>query len=192
MMLAGSRHFTLTEVRDASHSLTLAQLSALAVPISRTLGKLEQVRALLGDRPIRIISLARAPEHNEDVGGSSTSDHVNGLAADISVSGLSPEQVMVALRPYVRGLGIDQMIRGATSVHLGFGYRARGELLVALGNKRYAQWTPGATSGELPAVVVTAPGPTDPPAIGGTSKLALIIGAIIGTALWLFVNPTTH
>lgn len=43
---------------------------------------LERVRSVLGDRPIIITSGYRCPELNGTIGGSPTSAHVRGLAAD--------------------------------------------------------------------------------------------------------------
>jgi len=44
---------------------------------------LEVVRAALGNRPIRVTSGYRSPDRNASVGGTSTSSHQDGLAADI-------------------------------------------------------------------------------------------------------------
>lgn len=45
--------------------------------------RLERLRDLLGDRPIRIVSGYRCPPHNDAVGGATRSRHTTGEAADI-------------------------------------------------------------------------------------------------------------
>jgi len=62
--------------------------------INRVLvAKLQVLRSLLGDRPITVTSGYRCKKHNEKVGGSKNSLHMENKAADIVVSGLKPYQV---------------------------------------------------------------------------------------------------
>ena len=51
--------------------------------------KLEMLRIALGDKPVIINSGSRCPEENERVGGDPNSAHINGLAADIRIKGVS-------------------------------------------------------------------------------------------------------
>lgn len=44
-------------------------------------------------RPVRINSGCRCAEHNADVGGAPASKHVLGIAADVTVDGIPPEEV---------------------------------------------------------------------------------------------------
>jgi uncharacterized protein YcbK (DUF882 family) len=53
---------------------------------------LEDVRENFG-LPIRISSAARCPSHNFDVGGTKSSKHKLGKAADIVIDGVEPEEV---------------------------------------------------------------------------------------------------
>ena len=53
---------------------------------------LERVRDHF-DRPVIISSGCRCIRHNEHVGGKSSSQHIQGRAADILVSGVDPEDV---------------------------------------------------------------------------------------------------
>lgn len=80
---------------------TLLNLSRLAL-------FLEDVRRFIG-KPIIINSGYRSPEVNAAVGGKPTSQHCKGLAADIRVSGMSPDDVVKAIRE--AGLPYDQVIR---------------------------------------------------------------------------------
>ena len=56
------------------------------------LDALQRLRDELG-RPIIVVSAYRSPEHNRKVGGARNSYHVRGMAADIQVRGVSPEDV---------------------------------------------------------------------------------------------------
>lgn len=71
----------------------------------------EQVRAALGGRPMKVLSWYRCPKWNARVGGVPNSQHLLGRAIDFVVRGLSPEKTqaeIVLLNLYpgtVRGLG---------------------------------------------------------------------------------------
>jgi zinc D-Ala-D-Ala carboxypeptidase len=89
---------------------------------------LEDVRTLAG-KPINISSGFRAPAVNNAVGGASNSAHVQGLAADINVPGMTP----AALARLIEGSSIrfDQLILEFDRwVHIGLSNTApRGQLL---------------------------------------------------------------
>ena len=55
--------------------------------------KLEAVRFKGGQRPLRVTSGYRTHDHNHDVGGARNSQHRYGIAADITLDGLSPAQL---------------------------------------------------------------------------------------------------
>lgn len=55
-------------------------------------GQLQFLRDYTG-RAITINSAYRSPEHNAKVGGSPTSQHILGKAADITIEGLKPAEV---------------------------------------------------------------------------------------------------
>jgi zinc D-Ala-D-Ala carboxypeptidase len=69
---------------------------------------LEEVRAAIG-MPIRINSAYRSVETNKKVGGKPTSQHCRGVAADIRVKGMTPDQVVKAI--INAKLPYDQVIR---------------------------------------------------------------------------------
>ena len=69
---------------------------------------LEDVRTAVG-MPLRINSAYRSIEANRIVGGKSTSQHCKGVAADIKVKGMTPDQVVKAI--IAAGLPYDQVIR---------------------------------------------------------------------------------
>jgi zinc D-Ala-D-Ala carboxypeptidase len=80
------------------HLLNLKRLAAF----------LESLRAILG-KPISINSAYRSPEVNAAIRGSKTSQHCHGTAADIRVSGMTPDQVVRKI--ISSALPFDQVIR---------------------------------------------------------------------------------
>jgi len=90
---------------------------------------LEIVRSICGGRAIVVTSAYRNPEVNRIVGGTPTSAHPMGLAADIRVAGLSALETARAIAGAMkrREVRIDQMIleSGRSVVHVSFDPRAR-------------------------------------------------------------------
>ena len=70
---------------------------------------LETVKAALGGKPVMINSAYRGPAVNEKVGGSKSSQHMVGCAADLRIPGLNPDQVCRAI--IAADLPFDQLIR---------------------------------------------------------------------------------
>ena len=70
---------------------------------------LEQIKALLGGKPIMINSAYRSKRVNDAVGSRDTSQHRIGCAADIRVPGMTPDQVVKAIM--ASALPFDQVIR---------------------------------------------------------------------------------
>lgn len=70
---------------------------------------LEQIKALLGSKPIIINSGFRSEAVNDAVGSSNKSDHRRGCAADIRVPGMTPDEVTKAI--IASGLQYQQCIR---------------------------------------------------------------------------------
>jgi uncharacterized protein YcbK (DUF882 family) len=48
-------------------------------------------------RPIKITSGYRSPEHNKAIKGASNSTHLQGLACDFKVTGMTPKEVVVII-----------------------------------------------------------------------------------------------
>ena len=105
-----SLHFTLEELTHTDHRQfdntpntdELANLVRLAK-------FLEQVKDVLGGKPVMINSAFRSSAVNQAVGSSEKSQHRIGCAADIRVPGMTPDEVVKAVM--VAGLGYDQIIR---------------------------------------------------------------------------------
>lgn len=107
-----SEHFTLEEL---TVSETAARKGLSNTPDNDALFDLKRLAAFLEsvretvDKPIKINSAYRSPEVNSSVGGSKTSQHCKGQAADIRVAGMTPDQVVQAI--IAAKLPFDQVIR---------------------------------------------------------------------------------
>ncbi|HEY5721109.1 MAG TPA: D-Ala-D-Ala carboxypeptidase family metallohydrolase [Allosphingosinicella sp.] len=89
---------------------------------------LEAVRSVCGNRPIAVTSAYRNPRINAIVGGTATSAHPMGFAADLRVSGLSAwTTARLIAEAMLDGLKIDQLIleSGRSVVHVSFDPRFR-------------------------------------------------------------------
>lgn len=106
-----SQYFTLDEL---VRSPTAAERGIDNTPGPEALANLQRlsrfldaVRTLLG-KPVLISSAYRSPALNKAVGGSNTSAHLSGLAADIKVAGMTPAEL--ARRIVDSDLEFDQVI----------------------------------------------------------------------------------
>ena len=70
---------------------------------------LEQVKVVLGGKPIMVNSAFRSKLVNDSVGSKDTSQHRIGCAADIRVPGMTPDEVVKAV--IASKIGYDQVIR---------------------------------------------------------------------------------
>jgi len=70
---------------------------------------LEQVKAVVGNKPIMVNSAFRSKLVNDSVGSKDTSQHRIGCAADIRVPGMTPDEVVKAV--IASKIGYDQVIR---------------------------------------------------------------------------------
>lgn len=89
----------------ARHGIDNTPDEATIQNLTRLANALQEVRALLGNKVIIVSSGYRSPELNQKVGGSATSDHCKGLAADfICPSYGTPDEivrvVMASAIPY--------------------------------------------------------------------------------------------
>ena len=77
--------------------------------LTRLADFLEQVKVVLGGKPIMINSAFRSKKVNDSVGSKDTSQHRIGCAADIRVPGMTPDEVVRKI--ITSGIGYDQVIR---------------------------------------------------------------------------------
>lgn len=115
-----TEHFTLDEL-TRSQAATRLGLDNTPGPketqnLLRVAVALEQVRALVG-KAINVNSGYRSLKVNAAVGSGPTSDHIKGLAADITVSGMTAKAL--ALLIVESDIPYHQVIHEGTWVHLG-------------------------------------------------------------------------
>ena len=105
-----SPNFTLDELTHTDHRQfdNIPNEDELA-NLYRLADFLEQVKALLGGKPIIVNSAFRSAEVNRAVGSSDKSQHRRGCAADIRVPGMTPDEVVKAI--VGSDLPYDQVIR---------------------------------------------------------------------------------
>ena len=65
-------------------------------------------------RPITINSAYRCPDHNAKVGGSKTSQHLLGKAADITIQSLKPAEVFVLIEDLI---DMGHMLQGGLGLY---------------------------------------------------------------------------
>ena len=105
-----SPNFTLEELTHTDHREfdNLPDADELA-NLYRLADFLEQVKTVLGGKPIMINSAFRSEQVNAAVGSKNTSQHRHGCAADIRVPGMTPDEVVKAI--IGSDLEYDQVIR---------------------------------------------------------------------------------
>jgi uncharacterized protein YcbK (DUF882 family) len=103
-------HFTLEELTHTDHrELDNTPNESEIANIQRLAEFLEQVKEVLGGKPIMVNSAFRSKAVNDAVGSKDTSQHRIGCAADIRVPAMTPDQVVRAI--IASGIGYDQVIR---------------------------------------------------------------------------------
>lgn len=70
---------------------------------------LEEIRRMLGNRSIQVVSGFRTPGYNRKVGGARKSQHVEGRAADIRVVGVLPERVFREVERAYRSGSLERL-----------------------------------------------------------------------------------
>lgn len=142
-----SEHFTLAEMTRSSTAVrkgipnnppadAVKALTALCVNV------LEPVRAHYG-RPVRVTSGYRSPRLNTAIGGSPTSQHCFGEAADFTVEGISNFAVCQWI---MQNLRYDQLIYEFGEggwVHCSYSPRMRGEEISAKKQGGRTKYLPG-------------------------------------------------
>lgn len=118
-----SPHFSLAEMTHTNTGIPNTPGPIAQARLAHTAGMMEHVRALLG-HPIAVASGYRSPMLNSAIGGSPTSDHMNGDACDFTCPDFgTPLEVADAVAK--SGLKYDQLILEYGWVHLSWGPRMR-------------------------------------------------------------------
>jgi zinc D-Ala-D-Ala carboxypeptidase len=105
-----TEHFTVDELTHTDHrELDNTPNEAEMANLRRLAQFLEQVKEVLGGKPIMVNSAFRSKAVNDAVGSKDTSQHRLGCAADIRVPGMTPDEVVKAV--IASKIGYDQIIR---------------------------------------------------------------------------------
>jgi putative chitinase len=105
-----TEHFTLEELTHTDHrELDNTPNESETANLKRLAAFLEEVKTVLGGKPIMVNSAFRSKAVNDAVGSKDTSQHRVGCAADIRVPGMTPDEVVKAI--IASPLGFDQVIR---------------------------------------------------------------------------------
>jgi hypothetical protein len=103
-------HFTLDELTVTDHrEFDNIPNGHERENLKRLADMLEQVKVVLGGKPIMVNSAFRSKQVNDAVGSKDTSQHRIGCAADIRVPGMTPDEVVRKI--IASGIGYDQIIR---------------------------------------------------------------------------------
>lgn len=140
-----SEHFSLSEFTASN---TATKLNIDNTPEEEIIENLkvlaegmEKVRELLG-APIKINSGFRNQQLNKAVGGSATSSHMKGFAADFICPGYgTPLKIVKKIES--SGIKFDQCIQEGTWVHISFDPKMRGQLLTANFNEKGVSYSKG-------------------------------------------------
>lgn len=142
-----SPNFTLDELTRSSTADSLGidnTVPSYILPkLAKTAYGMEEVRTLLGDKPIHVNSGYRCPKLNQAVGSKSTSQHITGNAVDFICPLFgTPSQIME--RIVASEIGYDQLLlesrNAATWIHISFSDRNRKQALIidSTGTREYA------------------------------------------------------
>lgn len=105
-----SEHFSYDELTHTDHrELDNTPNENELANLKRLAAFLEEVKKVLGGKPIMVNSAFRSKSVNDAVGSKDTSQHRIGCAADIRIPDMTPDQVVKAV--IASNLGYDQVIR---------------------------------------------------------------------------------
>ena len=108
-----TKNFKLSEFKCRDGSSVPDELLANVELLAKNL---QVLRDYIG-MPIRIISGYRSPKYNRRIGGARKSQHMSAKAADIKVSGMSPDEVRDAI---LHLIGEGKMMQGGVGRYRSF------------------------------------------------------------------------
>ena len=105
-----SEHFTFEELTHTDHrEFDNTPNDAELANLVRLAAFLEEVKTLLGGKPVMVNSAFRSKSVNDAVGSKDTSQHRVGCAADLRIPGMTPDEVVRTI--IASSLQFDQVIR---------------------------------------------------------------------------------
>ena len=105
-----TEHFTFEELTHTDHrEFDNTPNEQELENLKRLAAFLEEVKSVLGGKPIMVNSAFRSKQVNDAVGSKDSSQHRVGCAADIRVPAMTPDEVVKAI--IASSLGYDQVIR---------------------------------------------------------------------------------
>jgi putative chitinase len=105
-----TEHFSLEELTHTDHrEYDNTPNDSELENLKRLAEFLEDVKTVLGGKPVMINSAFRSKAVNDAVGSKDSSQHRVGCAADLKVPGMTPDDVIKAV--IASNLGYDQVIR---------------------------------------------------------------------------------
>jgi len=105
-----SQNFTLDELTHTDHRELDNTPNDIEINNLKRLAEfLEQVKTVLGGKPVMVNSAFRSKAVNDAVGSKDSSQHRVGCAADIRIPGMTPDVVVKAI--IASDIGYDQIIR---------------------------------------------------------------------------------
>ena len=133
-----SEHFTMFDVVNSATALArkidnrpTAQVVTNATALIKNV--LEPIRNHFNS-PLNVNCMYRSPNLNKAVGGVSTSQHVKGQAADITVNNHSIQEVFNYIK---KNLVYDQLIQEGTWIHISFSLIKNRKQSLKLVNDKY-------------------------------------------------------
>ena len=133
-----SEHFTMFEVVNSATAIIkkidnrpTAQVVTNATALIKNV--LEPIRNHFNS-PLNVNCMYRSPNLNKAVGGVSTSQHVKGQAADITVNNHSIQEVFNYIK---KNLVYDQLIQEGTWIHISFSLIKNRKQSLKLVNGKY-------------------------------------------------------
>jgi uncharacterized protein YcbK (DUF882 family) len=134
-MIQLTEHFKLKELIVTGTSYDNTPPNHIVDNLYTLAQALEKVRTACNGNPITVLSGYRSPDVNKAVGGSKTSSHMKGLAADFVVGNMTIKEVFDTIRK--AGIVYDQLILEPSWIHIGLAATPRKQNLIYDG-KTYA------------------------------------------------------
>jgi hypothetical protein len=105
-----TEHFSLEELTHTDHrEFDNTPNESEIANLQRLAEFLEQVKTVLGGKPVMINSAFRSKQVNDAVGSKDTSQHRVGCAADLRIPGMTPNEVIQTIM--ASDIHYDQIIR---------------------------------------------------------------------------------